>query len=303
MATVRALSFGEILWDIIEGVPHIGGAPFNLVAHLSLLGAEVTIVSAVGTDKLGQQAIHRARDFGIDTRFVTEIPELPTGTVDVFLDENGHPDFTIHEGVAWDNLSVQPSKMQGLISIPWDVFCFGTVAQRSTAIRILLAAILEGLGHTRVFYDVNLRQSYYSGETIGRSLEASTIAKLSDEEVRIIARMLFDREVTSRSEERSFVRQVADRYGLEVVLVTRGGEGALIYHGGDFGETSCGDVKVVDTVGAGDSFSAGFLYAYLSGHDAFESSLFASRLADLVVSKPGAIPDYSAEIQRELDTI
>ena len=302
MAEIRALSFGEILWDIIEDVPHIGGAPFNLSAHLSLLGAEVSMVSALGSDDLGRRAMGLTRNFGIDTRFITDLSDLPTGSVDVFLDDKGHPDYVIHENVAWDNLALQPPKMRELTSEPWDVFCFGTLAQRTAANRDLLAAILEGLGHAHIFYDVNLRQSYYTGELIERSLEASTIVKLNDEELGIIGRMLFDLEVASEPEERSFVGQFARRYDLEVVLVTRGGEGALTYHDGEFGETSCGDVEIVDTVGAGDSFSAGFLYAFLSGRDAFESSRFASRLADFVVGNRGAIPEYSAEIRRELDS-
>ncbi len=298
---IHALTFGEILWDIIEGEPYIGGAPFNLAAHLSRMGGAVSMVSALGGDDLGVRALEKVRSFGISSEFVAEAAGGDTGTVDVFVDADGHPDYIIHEGTAWDQLSLPTSLFESLIGRKWDVVCFGTLAQRSGGNRSLLADILSSTGSRHVFYDVNLRQKYYTSEWITDSLTRSSIVKLNDDEAKCIADLLYNDEISSTQGEEIFVRRLAEDYELESVLVTRGKGGALVYHGGVFNTTECADVEVVDTVGAGDSFSAGFLHAYLSGRDALESAMFASRVGDFVVSRRGAVPEYSDELVAEIE--
>jgi fructokinase len=296
----RALTFGEILWDIIEGEPYIGGAPFNLAAHLTRMGGEVSMVSALGDDDLGRRAREKALSFGINTEFVSESTDSPTGTVDVFLDADGHPDYTIHEGTAWDRLAIPEPLLGKLILREWDVICFGTLAQRSSVNRSLLSDILSQATSRHVFYDVNLRQEYYTAEWITDSLAGSTIVKLNDDEVREISSLLYADRIQSPADEEAFVRKMAADYGLDSVLVTRGSGGALVYSGGVFGTTECADVEIADTIGAGDSFGAGFLAAYLCGRTALESARLASRVADFVVSRRGAIPAYTDELAAEI---
>lgn len=294
---LRALSFGEILWDIIEETPYLGGAPFNLAAHLSKMGVSSSMVSAVGNDDLGKLAIQAAEDIGLDTTYITVSPQHPTGTVEVFLDSQGHPDYTINQGVAWDVLTLADNLEKELISSKWDVLCFGTLAQRSDSNRSLLLDVLSNAAASHVFYDVNLRQDFYTRGWIADSLSRSTIVKLNDEEVVLIAKMLFGLAEVSQE---AFAERLADEYALDTVLITRGAGGSLVLNDGVVSYADCKDVEVVDTVGAGDSFSAGFLFAYLSGNDAEVSAGFAADLADYVVSNRGAIPQYSEDIRNKI---
>ena len=300
---IRALSFGEILWDIIQGEAHIGGAPFNLAAHLVKMGAKAGIISSLGTDDLGERALAGVKDLGIDPRFITVQDAYPTGTVDVFLDDQGHPDYTIHTDTAWDNLSVSEDDLRVITAESWDVFCFGTLAQRSEKNRQLLLSVLTGIDAGHIFYDMNLRQRYYRKDWIERSLDFTTILKLNDDEAASVAEMFVMPSIKTEDDQRSFAHALALHHDLDVVILTRGNDGAMAYAGGEVYESSCGDVEVVDTVGAGDSFSAGFLTAYLSGAEVSVATEFASGIADFVVSQRGAIPDYTQEQKDALKSL
>lgn len=296
---VRVLCFGEILWDIIDGTAYIGGAPYNLGAHLSQMGAETSMVSSLGNDELGRKALGDLQLRKIDPRFVVIRDDAPTGTVDVYLDEKGHPDYIIHENTAWDSLSVLPEKKGLLKSIPWDVFCFGSLAQRTESNRNLLSWMLSGLKSRHVFCDINLRQNWYSSDRIRTSLQKSTIVKVNENEVVTISGLLYGRKMNNDD----FCRELHNDCDLDIVLVTKGNKGAMAFDGTRFSESGCEDVAVADTVGAGDSFSAGFLYCYLSGMDVAKSLEFAGRVADYVVTKTGAVPRYSPELQIELESL
>ncbi|MBT3275676.1 MAG: carbohydrate kinase [Spirochaetales bacterium] len=297
---MNVLSFGEILWDIIEGRPYLGGAVFNLTAHLSLMGAGAAIISALGNDDLGRKALQDIQGYGIEADFIEKDHPRPTGTVDVFLDQKGHPDYTIHENTAWDNLSLGSIDLTTLSRESWDVFCVGTLAQRTEFNRNLLTRVFSAIDPTHVFYDVNLRQNYYDSERISATLHRSTIAKLNDDEVDVISQLFYKKPVSTPADEEAFVKSIYRQFNLQTVLVTRGGAGALVFDGSDFSTTTCQKVTVVDTVGAGDSFSAGFLFSYLSGRTVHESAVFAGRIADFVVGKRGAIPEYTQDIVRDL---
>ena len=297
---IHTLAFGEVLWDIIEGTPYLGGACFNLTAHLSRMSADASIITSVGDDELGERVIEAIGVYGIHPDYVTHNHERPTGTVDVFVDAAGQPDYTIHTETAWDYLSVSDEAMAGLTEASWDVFCFGTVAQRTSQNRELLNRLYEIVDTKEVFYDINLRRDLYHYDWIINSFEHSTIVKLNDDEVRIISEMIFDSSVDSPEDEKAFVRRFFKRFDLHVVIVTKGGDGAMAYDGNDFFSSTCQDVDIVDTVGAGDSFSAGFLYTYLTGGTVQESVNFAAMVADFVVGRRGAVPEYSKEIAERL---
>ncbi len=293
---MRALAFGEILWDIINGKAFLGGAPLNLSAHLAKMGAESVILSSVGNDDLGQRAAAQAESLGIDKEYISVLPDYPTGTVDVKVDEKGIPEYIIHENTAWDNITPEKQKLDRLLSGQWDVFCFGTLAQRDEGNRKLLKTLLSGGDFREVFYDINLRQDYYSREWIENSLDACMIAKLNDDEAAFLAKMLWNRKM----EVEEFCVMLSGEYKVHTVIVTRGADGAAVYSAGEFREVPGIEVKVADTVGAGDSFSAGFLFAFLSGRTAAEAVGFAVRIGGFVASRSGAIPEYSDDIKLEL---
>jgi fructokinase len=285
---MKALVFGEILWDIIKGKPYLGGAAFNLAAHLAKMGGDVSVLSAVGDDELGRLALKHAREYGIDSTCIETDPDRPTGTVDVIVDESGQPDYTIHEGVAFDAITLDEKRLARIAATTWDVVYIGTLAQRSTENRDTLTRVLSAVRRNQVFYDVNLRQTYFTLERIERSLLASTIVKINDDESDALSRMLYGDVMPIEA----VARRLLDSYGLEVVIVTRGGEGAYLHSADRSCYTTAADVEIVDTVGAGDSFSAAFLFSYLSGQPLAVAGNLASELADYVVTQSGAIPEY-----------
>jgi fructokinase len=128
---MKSLAFGEILCDIIDGNAYIGGAPFNLAAHMSKMGMESFIISSLGKDKLGIEACEILDNVDIHKNYVSVLDSHPTGTVDVVLDEAGIPDYVINENTAWDNIELSKDAINKIFSEKWDIFCFGTLAQRT----------------------------------------------------------------------------------------------------------------------------------------------------------------------------
>ncbi len=296
---MHILSFGEILWDMINGKEYIGGAPYNLAVHLAKMGCRSTFISSVGKDSLGQNALKEAEKNGIDTRFIQVHPHLPTGTVNVNLDFKGHPTFQINENVAWDDIILSKNSISNLSKLKWEIFCFGTLAQRTTGNRNILNQLLLSIKPHHIFYDVNLRQNYYRKEWIEKSLCQSTIVKLNDQEVTIISNLLFSQKL----KQKDFIENLAQKYDLSIVCITHGKNGASIYHNDSLEKIPGINGPVSDTVGAGDGFSAGFLFAYLCGSSIYEAAEFAEMIGNFVVSKAGAVPEYPSWLKKEIKNL
>lgn len=295
--TLKVLSFGELLWDMIGGKAYIGGAPFNLASHLAKIGIQSAYISSVGKDKLGEEAIKKAKEYGLNTRYISIHPYLPTGTVEVHLNQQGHPRYTIHENTAWDQITLEAQLRNILFQEDWDAFCFGTLAQRSGSNRHLLDDLIRHLKCQHFFYDVNLRQNFYQKEWIERSLNISTILKLNEEEITTISELLLGKVLNSKD----FCQAIFSQYGLKMICVTLGELGSMIYNGHHYFKIPGEKVKVVDTVGAGDSYSAAFLFSFLSGVNARESASLANQVGAFVASQSGAVPDYSPELKAKIE--
>ena len=315
MKAIKALTFGEALFDIINGSAHLGGAPSNLAAHLAKIGektgirsgikseAKPAVISAVGKDELGNKLLNEAGKLGIDSSYISIDEKRPTGTVTVELKEEGIPHFTIHKNVAWDAIKVDAEKTDSLAAEEWDVFCFGTLAQRSEANRNTLQRLFSVLRAKHFFYDVNLRPGFYEKEWIETSLAVADIVKMNSEEAFIISGLLFNTPTICTCED--FCRLLVEKYPcISIICITKGAGGVAVYHNGNnegaYEEIKTTSIEVADTVGAGDAFSAGFLYSYFSGCSFFEAASFACALGTYVASKPGAVPEYSDEIIEKL---
>ena len=329
---MKILTFGEALFDIINGSAHPGGAPLNLAAHLAKLGekkeerqrenggekqegkregkqgiksgVKPAVISAAGKDELGDKLLNEAEKLGIDTSYISIDEKRPTGTVTVELEGEGIPNFTIHKNVAWDAIKLDSEKTDALASEEWDVFCFGTLAQRSETNRKTLQQLLSAIRPKHVFYDVNLRPGFYEKEWIEASLAFADIVKMNSEEADIISGLLFNK---THSEE-ELCRLLVEKYpGISIICITKGSGGAAVFHNKSnlcaYEEVKTKSIEVADTVGAGDAFSAGFLYAYFSGCSVSQAASFACALGTYVASKPGSVPEYSDEILEKLEGI
>ena len=296
---MKALLFGEILWDIIDSKPYIGGAPFNLAAHLAKMGLESTLVSSVGKDALGKKALKEAEKRGINSSFITVHPNLPTGIVEVSLDERGHPTYLIKENVAWDNIILDLDLADSLAKNKWEVFCFGTLAQRTKEDREVLNQIISQAHPHQVFYDVNLRQDYYKKEWIEKSLCQSSIVKLNDREALIVSELLFGQTL----KQEKLAELICQEYDLSIVCITHGKNGSSVYHDGNLEKAPGINGPVADTVGGGDSYSAGFLFSYLYGTSMYEAAEFAEIVGNFVVSQSGAVPKYPKWLGKEIENL
>ncbi len=300
---IKVLTFGEALFDIIKDSAHPGGAPLNLAAHLAKLGAKPTVITAVGKDKLGETLLARAQITGIDTSHILIDEKRPTGTVTVELRDEGIPVFTINEGVAWDAITPDEKEIEALAGEEWDVFCFGTLAQRTEENRRTLERLFSEIKAKHFFYDINLRTGFYRKEWIMSSLKHTTILKMNEEEADTLSGLLSGISDTSRpfSSYEPLCRLITEKYpGISVICITKGPRGAAVYHKGVYEEVETTPVEVADTVGAGDAFSAGFLYACLSGYGVLKAASIACILGTYVASKPGSVPEYSKELLEEL---
>jgi fructokinase len=279
------VGLGELLWDLLPAGKQLGGAPANFAYITSLLGDDGIPASRLGQDDLGEEAIRRLGQLGLPTDFVQRDTHHPTGMVKVEVDRTGQPYFKICESVAWDFLE-WTSQWQRLAS-QTDAVCFGSLAQRSALSRSTIRSFLESTRPDAVrVFDVNLRQNFYSAEVLSASLKLATIVKLNHEELPRIMQLV---EFEHRSEELSAQRLVA-LYNLKLVCVTRGNGGSLLTSPDASHAHQGFRVKVADTVGAGDAFTAAMVHEYLRGASLQRMNETANRIGAWVASQVGATP-------------
>jgi fructokinase len=285
------VGLGEVLWDLLPGGRQMGGAPANFACHARALGAEARLVSRVGNDDLGRDIIARLDGLGVGTHGMAVDALHPTGTVSVELDA-GQPRYLIREGVAWDFIEVAPDALAAVRAA--DAVCFGTLAQRSEPSRTSLLSLVNAAPPSALrILDVNLRQNYFSSRLINESFAFAHVLKLNDTELPQLAAM-FDLS----GDERSQIRQLAERNLLRVVACTRGERGSLLYSDGRWSEHPGLPANVVDTVGAGDSFTAVLTLGLLAGWDLDHINETANLVAAFVCSQPGATPPLPAHLRQ-----
>ena len=286
---MKILAFGEILWDIFPNKKCIGGAPLNFAAHAAKQGSEAYILSAVGQDTFGDEAIKFLKDKKIKTDYVKR-GQLETGKCLVTLDEKGVPSYNLLSGVAWDEI-------EGEISENFDVFYLGTLALRSEVNLNSVKNLLGSNSFKEIFADVNIRPPHYSAESITLLAENATILKISDEELPVyLSELGFATEYSYKNA----AKLIAEKFGnLRLVIITLGEKGAFVYDAENRLEYAVDAEKTetISTVGAGDSFSATFICEHMKGSTIPVCLSRASKVAAFVVSCVGAIPDYTEKIK------
>jgi fructokinase len=285
MTKHTVVGLGELLWDMLPAGKQLGGAPTNFAYIASLLGHEGIPASRVGRDALGREALRHLDQLKLSTEFIQLDEEHPTGIVKVDVDKAGQPRFEISEFVAWDFFA-WTHRWQELADRA-DAVCFGTLAQRSEHSRSAIHSFLLGSRPECVrVCDINLRQHFFSAQVVVESLKLATIVKLNHEELPRVMRM-FDLE--HRSEEES-ARQLLLAHDLKLICVTRGSHGSLLLSCDELSEHPGFKVKVADTVGAGDAFTAALVHGYLQGHSLPKMNETANRVGAWVASQPGGTP-------------
>jgi len=279
------VGLGEILWDLLPEGRQLGGAPANFAYHCHAMGGKGLVVSGVGDDKDGTDIYDSLADLSIETTYVSKVQEFPTGTVSVELCKDGHASYTIHSPVAWDYIKWSESLAQ--LAKKCDAVCFGSLAQRNPVSRETIRQFLEATSEDcmRVF-DINIRQNYATEEIVRQSLKYANILKLNDEELPVVAAMLS----ISETDESKLVNELILRYDLHCVMLTKGSAGSMLYTKDEVSFCESQDVSVVDTVGAGDSFTATAVMGFIEGKALKQLHQRASKVADYVCTQKGATP-------------
>lgn len=288
------VGIGELLWDIFPDVRRLGGAPVNFAAHCAQLGARACPVSAVGEDDLGREILRELDDLAVDAAYVANDPLHPTGTVEVELDSKGKPTYQIREDVAWDYIPTTDQTAE--LAAMADAVCFGSLAQRYPVSRASIDTFLSAMKPDALrIFDINLRQEFYSKAVVENSLDACNILKLSDEELPVVAEMF---AVEGSVEDR--LAAIRDRFGLRLIAYTRGDRGSMLVDADEVSDHAGYRGEVVDTVGAGDSFTAALCMGMLRGDSLDSINEKANRLASYVCSQSGAAPVLPDQLRSAL---
>lgn len=285
------LGMGEIVWDCLPEGRKLGGAPVNFAYCADRMGADSYPVSAVGDDPLGVETLEACRSLGLKTSGIATVP-FPTGRVLVRLDSSGIPEYDILENVAWDTLEAVSEVLE--LASRADAFCWGSLAQRSPHSREAIRRVLESLpSECLKVFDINLRQNYYSKEIIEVSLRFADILKLNEDEFSVLSDMFgFDRSQPSEA-----IPALAGEFGIRLVILTCGASFSEVFSSeGRLSHLPTPAVKVADTIGAGDSFTAAFVMSMLRGKSIAQAHATAVRVAAYVCTVPGAINPIPEEL-------
>jgi fructokinase len=295
---IAVVLFGEVLIDVFPDGNVLGGAPFNVARHLRALGLYPMLISRTGTDELRDQVIRTMSDFDMDTTGIQSDPLHPTGQVAVHIDEDQHH-FEILDNQAYDFIHPAISRLVGM-SVQPELIYFGTLAQRHGVSRRALNALLRSINRPSIL-DLNLRKPWYDTQILNRSLERADIVKMSNEELATLAKILRLRGTDEKSQAAALIR----KYQLDRLLVICGKRGAWLLdrEGMQAEDNSSNDaVQVIDTVGAGDAFTAIFMVGTLLGWPTQRTLMRANRFASAICGIRGAIPqtqDFYSPFLRE----
>ena len=295
---LNIVGVGEVLWDLLLTGPKLGGAPANFAYHAHALGAHVNVITRVGDDDHGREIIRRFQNMGLPDATV-QIDEIaPTGTAKVVLSGDGLAHFTIQENVAWDYIAANREALAAAGTA--DAICFGSLAQRcQTSRNSILQLVAAAPAKALRVLDINLRQQFYTRAVIEKSLQLADVLKLNEEELPILAAMFGFSGPAKRQIDR-----LAQTFDLHVIALTRGPDGSLLFQqkGKRWSDCRSHPVQVIDTVGAGDSFTAVLVLGLLQKMDLDEINEVANEVARYVCSQAGATPSLPVEFAGRFST-
>jgi len=268
----------------------LGGAPFNFAYRVNTLGDNGFMVSRLGNDELGKKAFTQIQHLGLDPAFIQWDNHWSTGTVKVSLDENNNPDYVIIPDVAYDYVELTPALLDVVESA--DCLGFGTLAQRNETSRRTLEKLLEHGAHALKFLDINLRKNCYNLNTVNSSLQAATVLKLNEDEVWQLRKLLKLNFQTLPQ----FCEIMLEEWALDCCVITLAEKGAFaasnqgkqVYEPGYH-------INKVDSLGAGDAFSAGFIHKLLRQKSLKAACQFGNILGALIATTPGATTSIPSE--------
>jgi len=290
----RILVFGEALLDDFGDQQIAGGAPFNVARNLAGLGLSALMVTRVGNDTHGAALRDEFTRFGLSAEGLQHGAE-PTGRVVVERDGAGGHRFHILSGQAYDHIEAAAA-VDVMRAFSPDTVYFGTLAQREHDSRSALKAVLDGAGEAERFLDLNLRNGVEES-VVFASLQLADIVKVNEDELQALFSWYchtcpdtVDMDCAAVETE---ARAMMHNFSIQGLLVTLGERGAM-YFGADGSRAVDHQANkpagFVDSVGAGDAFSAVFLAGRARGWDMPVILARANAFAGAVCGIAGAVP-------------
>lgn len=292
------LVFGEILYDIYDDVAVIGGAPFNYSVQLSRLISKndnLKFITALGKDDFSKDAFKFIENENIDSSLMQVIDNYETGKATVFMNENKIPDYIIHENVAWDNIEFN-SDIEKALKEKYDLFYFNILSCRSEKSYNTLKNIFKNINSKYKVCDVTFRKNYYTKEKIKEALEFINILKINDDELAIIKSLFYP---NLQNDNEILLKNLNKDFNIDYIFLTLGKSGASSFYNNQYIFKPSNKIKVIDTVGAGDSFCAALSYAILKKLDIKKVLDFASAVSEEMIQVKGGTAKYNIKALKE----
>ncbi|OGU64298.1 MAG: hypothetical protein A2W30_08970 [Ignavibacteria bacterium RBG_16_36_9] len=282
------MSIGEVLFDCYQDEKVIGGAPFNFFYHIYKLTSSAEFISRIGNDENGKSIINFFKKNNISIKYLQLDEKHSTGIVNIKVDKNGIPTFDIIPNCAYDFIDLNP-KISNLIESDTSLLYFGTLAQRNTVSRKTIQAISGK--NIKYFCDINLRANYYSKEILDDCFKKANVMKLNEDELKIVSGLF----LTGTFELQSSAEELRRKFEIDLLSITLSEGGALLIDKFGVNDYKYSIKKVIDTVGAGDAYSAILCLGYLNKMPIERINFLSNKFAGSICGIKGAIP-HSDEI-------
>ena len=279
---LKAVCFGEILFDVFPKLKKIGGAPLNVASRLKSFGVDVAMISAVGNDENGKELLGYFNKLKIDTNSIQVKENYPTGIVNVQLNEKGNASYDISYPSAWDKIELSLKDIDLVKNS--DFFVFGSLAARDELTKNSLRQLLE-VANYKIF-DINLRAPHYTEDTLIEFMNAADFIKFNDDELYEVSSFMGSK---FNSLEQN-IAYISEQTNTKSICVTLGSHGSVMFFDGNYYHNCGYYVDVVDTVGSGDSFLATLIYELFIGKDPQKAMNYACAVGALVAKREGANP-------------
>jgi fructokinase len=291
-ATTQVVVIGEMLVDEFPSGPVVGGAPFNVARHLAAFGHEPLFIGAVGADDNGSLLLAELDRYGMSHTGVQRTAGYPTGVVEVQMSTAGSHRFVIQQDCAWDHVELAPARAAVAQASGEGWLYAGTLALRSATSRATQLALMREHAGPR-YLDINWREGHVRQEVAMEAVALANVLKANEDELAMLCNWYGCVPPESLETDALSIaaRALRARLGLDLLLVTLGERGAMAVEADRVLHAGAARVaQVVDTVGAGDSFSAVALSGFLRGGKLVDILRYAGEFASRICEVRGAVP-------------
>lgn len=291
------IGIGELLWDCFPTFRRIGGAPANFAFHAAQFGHNAMLISALGNDENGEQLTKELKKHNLN-HYIAKV-NLPTGVVNIDTSVPNDPKYTIETYVAWSAIPYTEELAQ--IAENCRAVCFGTIAQYGETSRETIRKFLNATPNDCYkIYDINLRsnsgKNYFTNDIIISSLLLCNVLKINIDELDYLCKLFdIDQDNDVKTRSKALIKLYPN---IKILIVTMGTDGSWVFTKDDSSFEKTPNVKVVDVVGAGDSFTGAFIGCILNGKDFKEAHKIAVNVSAFVCTQPDGMPVIPEDLKK-----